>query len=62
MNSDAIAFALLTPAYSTEAVNGVPGEPVPGSAALGLPTEPAGPEGTFGSDGGHLHDHVRPGD
>jgi Zn-dependent M28 family amino/carboxypeptidase len=46
VNSDAIAFALLTLAYSTEDVNDVPGEPVPGSASLNLPDEPAGPEGT----------------
>ena len=67
MNSDAIAFALLTLAYSTEDVNGVPGEPVPGSRPLRLPTEPAGPEGTVGLEGaggaggGHQHDHARPG-
>ncbi|AYY15435.1 M20/M25/M40 family metallo-hydrolase [Actinobacteria bacterium YIM 96077] len=51
VNSDLIAFAQLTFAYSTESVNGVPGRQVPG-----LPRElpdPAGPEGTFGStDGG----------
>ena len=45
VNSDAIAFALLTLAYSTEAVNGVAGEPVPGSDSLGLPG-PGCPEGT----------------
>jgi Zn-dependent M28 family amino/carboxypeptidase len=60
VNSDAIAFALLTLAYSTEDVNGVPGEPVPGSRALNLPDDPAGPEGTVGSDGGDEHDHVGP--
>jgi Zn-dependent M28 family amino/carboxypeptidase len=44
VNSDAVAFAALTFAYSTQSVNGVPGQPVPGS-----PTFPAprGPEGTF---------------
>lgn len=52
VNSDAIGFAVLTLAYSTESVNGVPGKKVPGSASLGLPSEPAGPEGTVGSDGG----------
>ena len=36
---------MLTFAYSTEAVNGVPGKPVPGPA-FSLPA-PAGPEGTF---------------
>ena len=51
VNSDLIAFAQLTFAYSTEAVNGVPGKKVPGPA-INLP-EPAGPEGTFTSgDGG----------
>ena len=52
VNSDAIAFAVLTLAYSTEDVNGVPGTSVPGSRALDLPDEFAGPEGTVGSDGG----------
>ena len=51
MNSDLIAFAMLTYAYSTETVNGVPGKRVPGPP-LTLPA-PAGPEGTFaGGDGG----------
>jgi Zn-dependent M28 family amino/carboxypeptidase len=45
VNSDLIAFAMLTFAYSTESVNGVPGENVPGRP-FELP-EPAGPEGTF---------------
>jgi hypothetical protein len=45
VNSDLIAFAALTFAYSTESVNGVPGKNVPGPA-FNLP-EPAGPEGTF---------------
>ena len=44
VNSDLIAFAMLTFAYSTESVNGVPGKPVPGGVTL---PEPAGPEGTF---------------
>ncbi len=56
-NSDAVAFAVLTLAYSTEAVNGVPGKMVPGSPSLNLPTEPAGPEGTVGSGGGLDHEH-----
>jgi Zn-dependent M28 family amino/carboxypeptidase len=43
VNSDAIAFAVLTFAFSTESVNGVVGKPVPDSGPL--PT-PAGPEGT----------------
>jgi Zn-dependent M28 family amino/carboxypeptidase len=51
VNSDLLAFAQLTFAYSTATVNGVPGEPVPGPA-VNLPA-PAGPEGTFvTTDGG----------
>ena len=54
VNSDLIAFAMLTFAYSTETVNGVPGKRVPGPK-LTLPT-PAGPEGTFAEeDGGLVH-------
>ncbi len=45
VNSDLIAFATLTFAFSTEAVNGVPGRAVPGTS-FSLPA-PAGPEGTF---------------
>lgn len=45
INSELIAFSMLTFAYSTEAVNGVKGKKVPGPP-LTLP-EPAGPEGTF---------------
>ena len=50
VNSDLIAFAQLTFAYSTEAVNGVPGKRVPGPRII-LPA-PAGPEGTFPAGGG----------
>ena len=51
VNSDLIAFAQLTFAYSTESVNGVPGKRVPGPP-VNLPP-PAGPEGTFAApDGG----------
>jgi len=50
VNSDQIAFAMLTFAYSTETVNDVPGKKVPGKAVT-LPA-PAGPEGTFGTGGG----------
>ena len=50
VNSDAIAFATLTFAYSTESVNGVPGRRVPGRP-FEMPT-PAGPEGTFVIGGG----------
>jgi Zn-dependent M28 family amino/carboxypeptidase len=45
VNSDLIAFAMLTFAYSTETVNGVPGKDVPGKG-FGLP-DAAGPEMTF---------------
>jgi Zn-dependent M28 family amino/carboxypeptidase len=45
VNSDAIAFAVLTYAYSTETVNEVPGKKVPGNFRIPLP---AGPEGTVG--------------
>ena len=44
VNADAIAFSVLTFAYSTETVNGVAGKRVPGS--LSIPA-PAGEEGTF---------------
>ncbi|MEU8243594.1 M20/M25/M40 family metallo-hydrolase [Actinoplanes missouriensis] len=50
VNSDLIAFAQLTFAYSTESVNGVPGKKVPGKP-IRLPA-PAGPQGTFSTDGG----------
>lgn len=57
VNSDLIAYAALTYAYSTEDVNGVVGKPVPESVPL---PEPAGPEGTFcttpGCPSGGLHD------
>lgn len=44
VNTDSVAFAVLTFAYSTESVNGVVGKKVPGNVRL---PEPAGPEGTF---------------
>ncbi len=44
VNADAIAFGVLTYAYSTQTVNGVPGIPVPGNFPI---PAPAGPEGTF---------------
>ncbi len=59
VNSDLIAFAMLTFSYSTESVNGVPGKKVPGPA-FELPA-PAGPRGTFteaAGGGGLAHDHV----
>ena len=36
VNSDLIAYAMLTFAYSTESVNGVDGKKVPGPKGLGL--------------------------
>jgi Zn-dependent M28 family amino/carboxypeptidase len=45
VNSDLVAFAQLTYAFSTQSVNGVPGKKVPGPP-FALPP-PAGPEGTF---------------
>jgi hypothetical protein len=44
VNAGAIAFSVLTYAYSTATVNGVAGKPVPGSFTI---PAPAGPEGTF---------------
>jgi Zn-dependent M28 family amino/carboxypeptidase len=56
VNSDLIAYAMLHFAYSTEAVNGVPGKKVPSGGAL---PAPAGPEHTFagpiGGEGPHDH-------
>jgi hypothetical protein len=58
VNTDAIAFAVLTYAYSTETVNGVPGKPVPGNFTI---PPPAGPEFTFvDGGGGGGHDHHSP--
>jgi Zn-dependent M28 family amino/carboxypeptidase len=53
INSDAVAFAMLTYVYSTETVNGVPGKKVPGNFTI---PAPAGPEGTVGSGGGAAED------
>jgi Zn-dependent M28 family amino/carboxypeptidase len=55
VNSDLIAFAMLTFAYSTESVNGFPGATVPGEP-FELPA-PAGPEGTFAEGGGGSGHH-----
>jgi Zn-dependent M28 family amino/carboxypeptidase len=46
VNSDLIAFAQLTFAFSTQSVNGVAGRAVPGSGSMPLPA-PAGAEGTW---------------
>ena len=55
VNIDAIALAVLAYSYSTQAVNGVTGKPVPGG--LKLPA-PAGPQESWSSGGGGLaHDH-----
>ncbi len=48
VNSDAIAFAVLTYAYSTESVNGVAGKKVPGNFTI---PAPAGPRGTNAGGG-----------
>ncbi len=53
VNSDLIAYAMLTFAYSTESVNGVPGRKVPPPPGSQL-VVPAGPEGTFAEDAGGL--------
>ncbi|GAA3643487.1 aminopeptidase PaaP [Microbacterium awajiense] len=53
VNSDAVAAAVLTYAYSTETVNGVKGKKVPGNWTW---PEPAGPVGS-NSGGGYEHDH-----
>ena len=55
VNSDLIAFAMLKFAYSTESVNGVKGKKVPGPP-FPLPA-PAGPEGTFATEGGGSIQH-----
>jgi Zn-dependent M28 family amino/carboxypeptidase len=60
VNIDAIAAAVLAFSYTTEAVNGVVGEEVPGGFTL---PAPAGPEGTVNIQQGgglapdHDHDH-----
>ncbi|WP_392542922.1 M28 family peptidase [Oryzobacter telluris] len=57
VNSDVIAAAVLTYAYSTQSVNGVAGAPVPGKFPL---PAPAGPRGLINGDAGGLapdHDH-----
>lgn len=53
VNSDAVAAAVLTYAYSTESVNGVKGKKVPGTWTW---PEPAGAVGS-NSGGGYEHDH-----
>ena len=55
VNSDLMAFAMLTFAYSTESVNGVPGKK--GARSKFTAPAPAGRDGTFleGSDAGLEH-------
>lgn len=60
VNADAIAFSVLTYAYSTESVNGVKGKKVPGNFKV---PAPVGPQGTFvGTDGSLGHDHNHDGE
>ncbi len=54
VNADAVAFAVLTYAYSTESVNGVPGRAVPGNFTI---PAPAGPEHTFAGPLGGEDEH-----
>ena len=54
MNVDAVAFATLTYAFSTESVNGVKGKQVPGSAS-GKPGA-GNAAGYPGGASGGLHD------
>jgi aminopeptidase Y len=58
VNTDAVAFATLTYAFSTQSVNGVPGKIVPGSPSVGSGSgSSAGYPG--GSQGGlHDDDHI----
>ncbi|KQZ07401.1 aminopeptidase [Agromyces sp. Root1464] len=63
VNSDAIATAVLTYAYSTESVNGVVGAKVPGNFVLPAPGTPEGTVnlpggGGLAPDHGHEHDEL----
>jgi Zn-dependent M28 family amino/carboxypeptidase len=53
VNADSVAFSVLTYAYSTAAVNGVPGRNVPGNFTI---PAPAGPEGTGAGGGAQFPD------
>lgn len=55
VNSDAIAYAVLTYAYSTASVNGVPGKPVPGPQTVGSGSATA--RGYPGGSSSGLHGH-----
>lgn len=54
LNSDALAFAMLTYAYTTRSVNGIVGADIPRPIRLPVP---AGPEGTFAGPVGGAHQH-----
>lgn len=54
VNVDAVAYSVLTYAYSTQSVNGVPGKPVPGSASVGSGSSSAA--GYPGGTSSGLHD------
>ena len=54
VNSDAIAYAMLTYAYSTASVNGVPGKPVPGPQTVG---GGSAARGYAGGNSSGLNDH-----
>ncbi len=58
VNVDAVAFATLTYAFSTESVNGVKGKIVPGSPSVLSGSSNAA--GYPGGSGGGLHDHGVP--
>lgn len=62
VNSDLIAAAVLTYAYSTASVNGVPGEPVPGGTVLPAPAGPKKTVNPAAGGGGLAHDHDHEGD
>ena len=55
VNADAVAFAALHYAYSTESVNGVRGSNMPNNFKA---PAPEGPEGTVGGGGGAHFDHA----
>jgi aminopeptidase Y len=56
VNVDAVAYAALTYAYSTESVNGVPGQMVPGSPSIGSGSSTAA--GYPGGESSGLHEEV----
>ncbi len=60
VNLDAVAYGVLSYAYSTEPVNGVKGKKVPGSKSIGSGKRKSGHQGRAG-DSVHDHDHRRAG-